>query len=472
MKDSREQFKTRLGFLLIAAGCAIGLGNVWRFPYIAGQYGGAVFVAVYLLFLFLIGVPIVTMELSVGRASHNSVGYSFETLTPNKKFWHKTKYLMILGNYILLGFYTMVTGWMLYYTCKVINGDFVSQAIGQDVSGGFFGAMLGDYKTQIITTVIVTSTAFFVCALGLKKGVERITKPLMILLFGLLIFLAGRSFFLPGFADGISYYLKPDFSKFASNDIFATLYAAIGQACFTLGIGVGSLQIFGSYMNSQKSILSETISIAVLVGEDNVADLPKWKAALALLAGIIIFPACFSYNVEPDSGPGLIFVTLVSVFSSMQYGIFWGGLFFMFMLLAAMSTLIAIIENVVGISMDLFNCSRVKAVAVNLIVILLCALPVILGFNVLKDFHPLGGETVVLDLYDFVLSQNILEIGAIIYIVYTTYKFGWGFDNYLKETNTGVGVKLPALCRAYFKFVLPLVLIVLMVKGYLSVFGN
>lgn len=282
----------------------------------------------------------------------------------------------------------------------------------------------------------------------------------MILLFGLLIFLAGRSFFLPGFADGISYYLKPDFSKFASNDIFATLYAAIGQACFTLGIGVGSLQIFGSYMNSQKSILSETISIAVL------------DTAVALLAGIIIFPACFSYNVEPDSGPGLIFVTLVSVFSSMQYGIFWGGLFFMFMLLAAMSTLIAIIENVVGVSMDLFNCSRVKAVAVNLIVILLCALPVILGFNVLKDFHPLGGETVVLDLYDFVLSQNILEIGAIIYIVYTTYKFGWGFDNYLKETNTGVGVKLPALCRAYFKFVLPLVLIVLMVKGYLSVFGN
>lgn len=460
MTQSREQFKSRLGFLLIAAGCAIGLGNVWRFPYIAGQHGGAVFVVVYLLFLFLIGVPIVTMELSVGRSSHNSVGYSFETLTPNKKFWHRSKYMMILGNYILLGFYTVVTGWMLYYTCKVAGGSFVSVKIDQAASGSLFDGMLKDWKVQFVTTALVTAGAFFICALGVRKGVERVTKPLMIVLFVLLLFLAARSFFLPGFEDGISYFLKPDFSKFKADNAFDTLYAAIGQACFTLGIGVGSLQIFGSYMHAKRSILSETVSIAAL------------DTAVALLAGFIIFPACFSYDVAPGSGPGLIFVTLVSVFSSMSGGIFWGGLFFLFLFFAAMSTLITVVENIVGISMDLFNCSRIKSVLVNCLIILLCSAPVILGFNELSDFHPFGGETVVLDLYDFVLSQNILELGAIFYIVYTTYKFGWGFDNYLKETNTGSGLKLSRLCKPYFKFVLPVILVLLMVQGYISVFSK
>ncbi len=456
---NREQFTSRLGFLLIAAGCSIGLGNVWRFPYITGQYGGALFVLIYIAFLILLGIPLVTIELSVGRASRRSIGKSFEILTPGKK-WFLAKYFMILGNYVLMAFYTMVTGWMLFYSMKMIAGDFTAKAISQSDSGAIFSGMLADPLTQIICTVIVTVVGFSVCACGLRNGVERITKPMMVLLFLLLIFLSARSFFLPGFEKGLEFYLMPDFSKLTLDNLYEVLYAALGQAFFTLGLGVGSLQIFGSYMNSSKSITYEAAVITLL------------DTIVAILAGIIIFPACFSYAVEPGQGPGLIFVTLVSVFSNMAGGQIWGSIFFIFMLFAAVSTLIAVFENIVGISIDVFSVSRKKAVLFNCIIILLLGLPVILGFNVFSDVHPLGEGSVILDLYDFILSQNILQIGAIIYVLYVSWNYGWGFDKYLTEANKGSGFKLTNKFKFYFKYVLPLIVGLLLIQGYISVFNK
>lgn len=457
--NSRELFSSRLGFILIAAGCSIGLGNVWRFPYIAGQYGGALFVLIYIAFLILLGIPLVTIELSVGRSSRRSIGLSFETLTPNKK-WKYCKYFMIFGNYVLMAFYTMVTGWMLYYTIEMFTGFLTSVPMTQEESGNFFNSMLQEPEPQIMFTAAVTIAGFAVCAFGLRKGVEGFTKPLMVLLFLLLLFLATRSFFLPGFKEGIQYYLYPDFSKITKENFYEILSAACGQAFFTLGVGIGSLQIFGSYMSSKKSIAYEASVIAIL------------DTLVAFLAGIVIFPACFSYAVEPGQGPGLIFVTLVSVFSHMEYGQFWGGVFFLFMFFAALSTLIAVFENVIGITLDIFRISRIKAVICNFILIFAMSLPVILGFNVLSFIHPMGHGSVILDLYDFILSQNIIELGSVVYVLYASWHYGWGFDNYLKEANSGQGLKVSSKLQFYFKYVLPIIVLVLFVQGYISVFNR
>lgn len=457
--NSRELFSSRLGFILIAAGCSIGLGNVWRFPYIAGQYGGALFVLIYIAFLILLGIPLVTIELAVGRASRRSIGLSFEALTPGKN-WRYCKYFMIFGNYVLMAFYTMVTGWMLYYTLEMFSGTLTDAPMSQAESGNFFASMLKDPEPQILFTAAVTLAGFAVCAFGLRKGVEGVTKPLMVLLFLLLIFLAARSFFLPGFEDGIKYYLYPDFSKITKDNFYEILSAACGQAFFTLGVGIGSLQIFGSYMSSQKSITYEASVIAIL------------DTMVAFLAGIVIFPACFSYAVEPGQGPGLIFVTLVSVFSHMEYGQFWGGVFFLFMFFAALSTLIAVFENVIGITLDIFRISRVKAVICNFIVIFAMSLPVILGFNLLSFIEPMGSGSVILDLYDFILSQNIIELGSVVYVLYASWHYGWGFDNYLKEANLGQGPKVSKKLQFYFKYVLPVIVLVLFVQGYISVFNR
>ena len=457
--NSRELFSSRLGFILIAAGCSIGLGNVWRFPYIAGQYGGALFVLIYIAFLILLGIPLVTIELSVGRASRRSIGLSFEALTPNKK-WKYCKYFMIFGNYVLMAFYTMVTGWMLYYTIEMFSGFLTNVPMTQEESGNFFNSMLQEPEPQIMFTAAVTIAGFAVCAFGLRKGVEGFTKPLMVLLFLLLLFLATRSFFLPGFKEGIHYYLYPDFSKITKENFYEILSAACGQAFFTLGVGIGSLQIFGSYMSSKKSIAYEASVIAIL------------DTMVAFLAGIVIFPACFSYAVEPGQGPGLIFVTLVSVFSHMEYGQFWGGVFFLFMFFAALSTLIAVFENVIGITLDIFRISRIKAVICNFILIFVMSLPVILGFNVLNFIHPMGQGSVILDLYDFILSQNIIELGSVVYVLYASWHYGWGFDNYLKEANLGQGLKVSRKLQFYFKYVLPIIVLVLFVQGYISVFNR
>ncbi len=453
---AREQFSSRLGFLLIAAGCAIGLGNVWRFPYITGQYGGAIFVIIYLCFLFFVGVPLLTMELSVGRASRRSLGQSFEVLAPHTK-WYLNKFWMIPGNYILMAFYSLVTGWLLYY--MVMLGSGIMQAPTQEAAGEVFNELLVSPVSMFTCTVIVVVASFSVCAFGLEKGVERITKPMMILLFALLIFLAARSFTLPGVKEGLSYYLLPSFDNMQREGILNALSAAMGQSFFTLGLGVGSIQIFGSYMKRQYTLGYEAFTITLL------------DTTVALLAGFIIFPACFSYGVEPGQGPGLLFVTLVTVFSNMDYGAFWGGLFFLFMLFAAVSTLIAVFENIIAITMEMFALSRIKAVLINCCVILLLGLPCMFGYNYLSDIHPLGGSSTILDTYDFILSNNILPFGTTCYVLFITLKRGWGFDNYIAETNYGKGLKFPHAFKYYYRFILPIVILALFIQGYVGVFG-
>ena len=454
----REQFSTRLGFLLITAGCAIGLGNVWRFPYITGQYGGALFLFIYIGFLLLVGIPMLSIELAVGRASNRSLGSSFETLTP-KSSWKWNKFWMISGNYVLMSFYSLVTGWMLYYTVKVFSGG-ISGAIDQGQAGALFGAMLQEPSVQFICTLVVTSVSFLICACGLVKGVERFAKPLMVILLILLVFLSVRSFFLPGFAEGMSYYLMPNLDNIKTAGVMSMLSAAMGQAFFTLGLGVGSIQIFGSYMSKKKSLIGESVTITVL------------DTVVALLAGVVIFPACFSYGIEPGAGPGLIFVTLVSVFSNMEYGQIWGGIFFLFMLFAAVSTLIAVFENLIGICIDLFGITRKKAVAYNFVAVILLGIPCLLGYNVWSDVHPMGAESTILDTYDFVLSYNILPLGALTYILYVTLRRGWGFDNYLNEVNSGSGMKLREAAVWYYRIILPLLIIALFVQGYISIFSK
>lgn len=456
---TREHFSSRLGFLLIAAGCAIGLGNVWRFPYITGQYGGAIFVFIYIFFLVVLGLPLLMMELAVGRASRRSLARSFEELSPNSK-WHYNKFWMIAGNYVLLSFYSVVTGWMLYYCVKGFTGEF---GVNSDAAtaGQSFGHMLASPSDMLMNMLAVVAIAFTVCSMGLRKGVERITKPLMILLFALLLFLAIRSFTLDGFAAGIEYYLKPDLSKITDGGaarVFEVLSAAMAQAFFTLSIGIGAIQIFGTYMDSQRTLASEGLSILCL------------DTTVALISGLVIFPACFTYGVEPGQGPGLIFVTLVSVFSHMANGALWGGLFFLFMLFAALSTLIAVFENIIAISMELFSTSRRRAVMGNFAAILIIGLPCLFGFNLLSWLQPLGEGSTILDLEDFIVTYNILPFGALIYAAFVTWRTGWGFDNFLKECNTGKGIKMPSWGLKYYRFVVPAVIVFLILNSYYSIF--
>lgn len=455
---TREHFSSRLGFMLIAAGCAIGLGNIWRFPFIVGQYGGAIFVLIYLVFLFAFGMPLLTMELAVGRASRRSLALSFEILEQKGSRWHLNKYWMIFGNYVLMSFYSVVTGWMLFYCLKGFSGEFGIDTPA-DQAGGMFVSMLGSPSEMLISMMCVVSIGFGICACGLRKGVERVTKPMMILLFLLLLFLAARSTFLPGFSQGIEYYLAPNFEAFANHSLIEVLSAAMAQAFFTLSIGVGAIQIFGTYASSKHSLTKESINITLL------------DTLVAMLSGLIIFPACFSYGVTPDQGPSLIFVTLVSVFSHMKNGAIWGGLFFMFMTFAALSTLVAVFENIIAVSMEIFSTSRRRAVMGNFIVILLISLPCLFGFNVLDEFHPLGEGSTVLDLEDFIISDNILPLGALLYVLFVTSKTGWGYKNYLEECNRGEGVKMPLWCQKYFTYVLPVVIFILVVNCYFSVFG-
>lgn len=455
---TREHFSSRLGFLLICAGCAIGLGNVWRFPFITGQYGGALFVLIYIFFLVFFGVPLLTMELSVGRASRRSLAESFETLAGKDSKWRYNKYWMISGNYFLMSFYSVVTGWMLYYCIKGFTGEFGVNTSAAE-AGADFGAMLASPSEMLMSTIAVVAVGFGICACGLRKGVERITKPMMILLFCLLIFLAGRSFTLDGFEEGISYYLAPTLDGIREHGLLEVLSAAMAQAFFTLSIGIGAIQIFGTYMNTEHTLVTESLFLTAL------------DTTVALLSGFIIFPACFSYGVQPDQGPSLIFVTLVSVFSHMEYGFFWGGFFFMFMLFAALSTLIAVFENIIAITMELWTTSRRRAVMVNFIIILIISMPCLFGFNYLSDVHPLGGSSTFLDLEDFIISNNILPLGALCYLAFITWRGGWGFDKYLEECNRGRGIRLPRWGVSYYRFVLPVVIFLLVLNCYVTIFG-
>ena len=390
--EKREKFSSRLGFILISAGCAVGLGNVWRFPYITGKYGGAAFVLIYFVFLVILGLPIMVMEFSVGRASQKSAARSFHVLEPKGSKWHFMAIIAIAGNYLLMMFYTTVGGWMLAYVIKMIRGEFTG--LTPDEVGGVFNGMLGQPRSMTFWMIVTVIIGFLVCSLGLQKGVERVTKFMMASLFVILIILCIRSVTLPGAAEGVRFYLIPDFHKITEYGLFEVVFAAMGQAFFTLSLGIGAMAIFGSYIAKEHTLTGESIRICTL------------DTIVALLAGLIIFPACFAFQVNPGEGPGLVFVTLPNIFNQMAGGRIFGTLFFIFMSFAALSTIIAVFENILSFSIDLFGWTRKKAVAVNFVAILLLSLPCVFGFNIWSAIAPLGAGSTIQDLEDFIVSNN------------------------------------------------------------------
>lgn len=447
----REKMGSRIGFILLSAGCAIGIGNVWRFPYITGQYGGGAFVLIYLLFLLIMGVPVMTMELSVGRASRKSVFKSFAELEKKGHKWHLHGYAALIGNYILMMFYTTVAGWMFHYFYLMLTGQ-CSGKTPEEFSE-MFGSLTGSFPTMALWIVIVVVLGFMVCSLGLQKGVERITKWMMSALLVIMLVLAVKSIFTPGGAEGLKFYLIPDFERMADEGIGETIIAAMNQAFFTLSLGIGSMAIFGSYIDKKHTLLGESIRIAGL------------DTFVAITAGLIIFPACFAYGVSPDSGPDLVFQTLPNIFAEMAGGRIFGSMFFLFMSFAAFSTVIAVFENIVCMDMELTGASRKKVSMINILIMIALSMPCALGFNVFKDFQPLGAKTNIMDLEDFIVSNLLLPIGCLIYLLFCVTKYGWGFDKYLAEANTGEGPKLSPKLGFYFKYILPILIIVILVSG-------
>ena len=452
----REKFSSRLGFILISAGCAIGLGNVWRFPYIVGKYGGAAFVLLYLFFLLILGLPIVIAEFAVGRASQRSVAKSFDVLEPEGAKWHWYKWGAIAGNYLLMMFYTTIAGWMILYCVKMAKGDFAG--LNAEAVQGEFVSLTQNPLLMTVCMIIIVVLCFTICACGLQNGVERITKVMMLCLLGLMIVLAVHSVFLEGGQEGIIFYLKPDFNKLVESGLGEAVFAAMGQAFFTLSIGIGALAIFGSYIGKERRLTGEAISVTVL------------DTFVALMAGFIIFPACFAYGVEAGSGPSLIFITLPNVFNAMAGGRIWGFCFFLFMSFAAISTVVAVFENIMSFSMDMTGCSRKKAAICNGIAIVILSMPCILGFNILSGFEPLGAGSNILDLEDFIVSNNILPLGSLVYLLFCTTKYGWGFEKFSEEANTGEGIRLPKAVRGYMTWILPLIVLLIFVQGYVSKF--
>lgn len=456
MKMEREKFSSRLGFILISAGCAIGLGNVWRFPYIVGEYGGAAFVLIYLVFLLVLGLPIVVMEFAVGRASKRSAALSFNVLEPKGSKWHLTKYIAIVGNYMLMMFYTTVGGWMVLYFLKMLKGDF--NGLDAEAVAGEFSNMLANPWIMGAFMVLMVLVCFGICARGLQKGVELITKYMMVCLFLLMIVLAIHSMMLEGGAPGLEFYLKPDFSKMAEAGVGEAVFAALGQSFFTLSIGIGALAIFGSYIGKERRLTGEAISITLL------------DTMVAFMAGLIIFPACFAYNIESTSGPSLVFITLPNVFNHMAGGNLWGAMFFLFMSFAAMSTIIAVFQNIISFATDLTGCSVKKAVLYNAVAIIILSIPCVLGFNVWSSFQPLGAGSTIQDLEDFIVSNNLLPLGSVMYLLFCTSRYGWGFKNFMAEANEGEGVKFPAWARVYVSYILPLIVLGIFVQGYVAKF--
>ena len=452
----REKFSSRLGFILISAGCAIGLGNVWRFPYITGKYGGAAFVLVYLFFLLILGLPIMVMEFAVGRASQKSAALSFDVLELKGTKWHLYKYGAMAGNYLLMMFYTTIGGWMLLYFFKMAFGQFEGMDSTQITES--FSGLLNQPVLMTVFMILVVVLCFAICSMGLKNGVEKITKVMMLCLLALMVVLAIRSVLLKGGEEGLRFYLLPDFSRLSEGEggLWESVYAAMGQAFFTLSLGIGAMAIFGSYIGKERSLTGEALSIGIL------------DTLVALMAGLIIFPACFAYNVQPDSGPNLIFITLPNVFNAMSGGRLWGSLFFLFMSFAAFSTIVAVFEIILSFAMDLTGCSRKKAVAVNLVVIIILSMPCVLGFNVLSGLKLPGGS--VLDFEDFLVSNNLLPLGSLVYLLFCTSRYGWGFKNFMAEANLGKGLHFPKWARFYVSYILPLVVLAIFVLGYISFF--
>ena len=446
----RESFQSRLGFILVSAGCAIGIGNVWRFPYVTGQNGGGLFVLFYLIFLLTMGVPVLTMELAVGRASGKGAIQAYKALEKKGSKWHIHGYFCVLGCYLLMMYYTTVAGWMLDYFVKFLCGSFTG--LDSAAVGSAFGAMLSSPSEMALFMALITVLGFAVVSFGLQKGLERITKFMMIALLLLIIVLAVNSCTLAGAAEGLKFYLLPDFGRAMEQGIFSVLVAAMNQAFFTLSLGIACMEIFGASMSKGNTLAGESVRICLL------------DTFVALMSGLIIFPACFSFGVQPDAGPSLIFVTLPNVFSGMGGGRFWGTLFFLFMTFASFTTVIAVFENLIANCMDMFGWDRRKAVIANCIFILVASLPCVLGYNVLSDLRLIGGRD-VLDSEDFIVSNLLLPGGSLVYLLFCTTKWGWGFDNYLKEANTGEGLKLSAKFKPFFQFVIPALVLIILIYG-------
>ena len=455
--EKRETFASRLGFILISAGCATGLGNVWRFPYITGKYGGAAFVLIYLCFLVILGIPIMVMEFSVGRASKRSAARSFHVLEPKGTKWHLAGYLAIIGNYMLMMFYTTVGGWMLAYIVKMASGTFTG--LTPDEVGGVFNGMLANPGEMTVWMIVTVVLSFAVCSMGLRNGVERINKAMMGLLFVILFALCVRSVTLEGAAEGLKFYLVPDFGKMVENGIGEAVYAAMGQSFFTLSLGIGAMAIFGSYISKERSLTGECINICAL------------DTTVALMSGLVIFPACFAFGVDPGEGPGLVFVTLPNVFNQMPGGRLWGSLFFVFMSFAALSTVIAVFENIISFAIDLWGWSRRKAILVNLVLILVLSMPCVLGFNVWSAIQPLGAGTTIQDLEDFIISNNLLPIGSVLYLLFCTSRYGWGWKNFIAEADEGKGVKFPKWARFYVTYILPIIVVAILIVSYVQKFA-
>lgn len=449
----RESFKSRLGFLLVSAGCAIGIGNVWRFPYVAGANGGGIFVLFYLIFLVCMGVPVMTMEFAVGRASRKSAVLGYKALEKPGSKWHIHGWFCMLGCYLLMLYYTTVAGWMVGYFFKFLSGTFDSGMDSGAVAGVFNDLLASPVETGGWMLLVVVM-GFIMCSFGLQKGLERITKGMMVALLLLIVVLAVHSMLLPGAAEGISFYLLPDFSKAMETGMGNIIAEAMNQAFFTLSLGIAAMEIFGSYMDKRHTLAGESVRICAL------------DTFVAIMSGLIIFPACFSFGVQPDAGPSLIFVTLPNVFVNMSGGRAWGTMFFLFMTFASFSTIMAVFENLLSFCMDNFGWERKKTAIINGIVVALASIPCVLGFNVWSDLSLIRGGN-IMDTEDFLVSNLLLPLGSLIFLLFCTTKWGWGFDNYMKEVNTGKGLKLRKWFKPYFQYVLPVLIVVILIRGLL-----
>ncbi|MBS1402845.1 MAG: sodium-dependent transporter [Oscillospiraceae bacterium] len=447
----RERLGSRLGFILLSAGCAIGIGNVWKFPYMTGQYGGGAFVLIYLFFLAVLGIPVMTMEFAMGRASRKSPVRLYQQLEPAGSKWHIHGYVAMAGNYLLMMFYTTVAGWMLQYFVSTASGKFVGADTAQVAD--LFSGMLADPVSMTVYMGIVVLLGFGICSVGLKNGLERITKVMMLALLAIMAVLAVNSILMDGGSEGLKFYLLPDFERMREIGVGNVIVGAMNQAFFTLSLGIGAMAIFGSYIGKERALMGEAVNVAVL------------DTVVAIASGLIIFPACFAYGVQPDSGPQLIFITLPNIFNHIPLGRLWGSLFFLFMFFAALSTVLAVFENIISCNIDLFGWSRKKTCLINAIVMFVLSLPCVLGFNVLGGIQPLGSGSTLMDLEDFLVSNLLLPLGSLIFILFCVTRYGWGWKKFMAEANEGRGLKVANWMRGFMTFVLPIIVLAIFIIG-------
>jgi len=452
----RDKLKSRWGFILISAGCAIGIGNVWKFPYITGQYGGGIFVLLYLICLLIMGIPALTVEFTLGRAAQKSPVKLYQALEKPGQKWHIHGYVAMAANYLLMMFYTVVSGWMLKYFILSAGGKF--SGLTPEQIGGVFDSVCADPAAMLFYMGITVVIGFLVCGFGVQNGLEKVSKVMMTALLVIMMVLAINSMLLPGGGKGLEFYLKPDLDKFVQHGVINVIIAAMNQAFFTLSIGIGSMAIFGSYIGRDRALFGESVSVALL------------DTFVAICSGLIIFPACFAYNVDAGSGPSLLFVTLPNIFNNIPLGRFWGSLFFVFMSFAALSTVFGVFENIISCNMDLFKVSRKKACIINCVVMFVLSVPCALGFNVLSGIEPFGAGSNIMDLEDFLVSNIILPLGAMTYVIFSASKYGFGWDKFKQEANTGNGLKLPNWMKWYYKFVLPVIIFGIFILGIINFF--